>query len=78
MNWHHVTANWIAIRDRLARRFPHADPKTLAHPPRDKGWLARHLAEAHDLTIFEAREELEDFLSVEDLARQVMDLRAGR
>ncbi|MCT4556114.1 MAG: hypothetical protein N4A53_15640 [Pelagimonas sp.] len=77
MSWHHLSANWSALRGRLEQRFPHMDKSRLDQPPRDSAALTRHLAEVHDLTLGEAREELEHFFSIADLARQAPDLRAG-
>ena len=77
MTWHHLSANWDAIVHRLQSRFPNLDRDSIAEPPRDSRALMAHLAEAHDLTLFEARQELQDFLDIETLARQASDLRAG-
>lgn len=77
MTWHDLSANWSAVLERLRARFPRLDPAALGEPPRDSRVLTAHLAQAHDLTLEEAREELQDFMSVEDLARQSSDLRAG-
>ena len=77
MPWHHLSANWAALSGRLLQRFPHIDQARLSEAPRDSSALTRHLAESHDLTLGEAREELEHFLSIADLARQAPDLRAG-
>ncbi len=76
MTWHLLSANWSHLKTRLSTRFPHLDFKAFTEPPRDRRALVQHLAETHHLTFFEAYEELEDFLNVEDLARQVMDFRA--
>ncbi|MCB1335321.1 MAG: hypothetical protein KDK26_17175 [Roseivivax sp.] len=71
MNWSEVTCNWPAALARLQVRFPHIDRTEFSEPPTDRRHLARHLAERHDLTQFEADEELRDWLYVEALARQV-------
>lgn len=73
MTWHHLSANWHAIREQLITRFPNIDPDHVTDAPRDRQALTRHIAETHDITVFEAHEELQDFLSVLDLARQVLD-----
>jgi hypothetical protein len=74
MSWHHITADWPSTKKRLRRRFPHLCEETLDSPPRDRGALTRHLATTHHLTLFEAREELDDFLHIESLARRVMNM----
>ncbi|MFZ7094141.1 hypothetical protein [Primorskyibacter sp. 2E233] len=73
----HLSTNWANFLDRLQHRFPHVDPARLADPVSDPQTLSLHLAEQHDLTPMEASEELRDFLGLEDLARQAMELRAG-
>lgn len=56
---------------RLRNRFPHVDESAVPHMVEDHGRLTQHLAERHDLTPLEAREELMDFLGLEQLTETV-------
>ncbi|WP_425100499.1 hypothetical protein [Tropicibacter sp. S64] len=69
-----LTPDFLA---RLQRRFPLVDESKLARLVEDHGGLSRHLAERHDLTVLEAREELQDFLGLERLSAQVRDASCG-
>ena len=76
MNWHDLSANWTALQDSFRQRFPNLDMSLFRSPPRDRAALTRELAAAHELTLLEAHQELEEFMTAEDLARQAMDVRA--
>lgn len=56
---------------RIKARFPNVDETVLARPGIDRCRLEAHLAEAHNLTLTEAREEFADFLFVEELSQEV-------
>jgi hypothetical protein len=73
MTWHHLSANWDLLAGKLQSRFPLMEIRNWDSPPRDRGALTRHLADMHDLTLEEAQEELEYFLSLEMLASQAVD-----
>jgi len=74
MSWHEFSANWTQMIDRLKERFPEMRPGDFSAPPRDSRALTQHLAETHDLTLFEAKEELHDFLYVEGLSRAAHEM----
>lgn len=76
MTWTDLTTNVSSYIERLKTRFPHIDEATLEQA-RDPGDLISHVAKRHDLTPFEAHQEIEDWLFVEALARQAADFRAG-
>lgn len=71
MNWHDITRNWLQSLDRLQTRFPNIDGAALAAQRPDMAWVIRHIAERHDLTQFEADQELDDWLFAESLAQQI-------
>ena len=75
MTWDDMIANWKSTVARLESRFPRINRVALTTPPDTMSGLTRHLADTHDLTALEAREELADWLFVESLERQVSDQR---
>ncbi|EIE51628.1 hypothetical protein AL036_16295 [Salipiger aestuarii] len=62
MEWNSVANDWGSASRRLVKRFPGLDAKALATPPARLEALAEMVAEAQDMTLFEAREEVEDVL----------------
>ena len=72
MTWTDLTKNWPLTRERLLRRFPMADETQLTQAKDAPDAVVRHLAEAHHLTEFEAREELTDWIMIQSLARDAM------
>lgn len=78
MTWTDLTSNWDAALRQLAQRFPHMDTDAVADAPAGPDALAAHVAQTHDLTRLEAREELHDWMFVAGLARQAgADMRLG-
>lgn len=77
MDWTELTENWNGALARLEARFPLLNRDSLPHPPESLSGLTRHLADTHDLTALEAREELTDWLFVESLARQASEFGLG-
>lgn len=76
MNWTDLTSNIAKHLNRLKARFPNID-ETEMYEFTDKTLIVDHVAARHDLTPVEAREEIDDWLFVESLARQASELRAG-
>ncbi len=74
MNWHELSANWDNMVSRLEGHFPRIDRNRLVDQPRDSRALTRHIADAHELTVEEAREALQDFIEIEGLARRASEL----
>ena len=74
MTWTDITANWHTTVQRLEARFPRLNRDALSQPPECISSLTRHLADTHDLTALEAREELADWLFVESLARRASEM----
>ncbi len=70
LNWNDLTQDWGASYARAKRRFPNLRDKDMALLPKDRKQFEAYLAERHQLTVNEAREELEDFLYIEGLKRE--------
>ena len=77
MTWTDLTANVARYVPILVRRFPNTEPDLLDLHGTSADTLVAHVADRHDLTPFEAREEIEDLLFVQDLARQASELHTG-
>lgn len=69
-----LTTDWKFTLRGLKDRFPHLDEKEIARCPPATQAIAEHLAQRHDLTPLEAEEELKDWLFVQSLARQAVDV----
>ena len=48
--------NWARLSDVIAARFPAANDRDITDMLKDEERLLRHLAQANDLTVSEARE----------------------
>lgn len=68
MIWNEITQDWTARLGRLKLRFPNLDLQTLHTPPKDRPDLSRHLARCEKVTLFEADQELDDWLFLESLS----------
>lgn len=60
MDWNSVAKDWDSASRRLGKRFPGLPASALATPPARLETLAEMVAQTQDLTLFEAREEVED------------------
>ena len=58
------------------QRFPHTPEQALEQARIGPTALSRVIAQNHDLTEPEAREELEHFLDLQSLARAALDIRS--
>ncbi|WP_050927696.1 hypothetical protein [Aestuariivita boseongensis] len=76
MTWSDLTMNWGEWFARIKHRFPNLDDGAMPFAKTDRARFEAYLADTHDLTLNEAREELDDFLFVEQLAREAFDFRA--
>ena len=76
MTWAQFASNWNVYFTVLLRHFPYATPKALEQARIGPTALSRVIAESHDLTEPEAREELDNFLALQSLARVALDMRA--
>lgn len=75
MTWSELAKNWNSNMRALMRRFPHADASALSRAKDAPVEMSRVVAQSHDLTEFEAREEMENWLFVQGLARDTADVR---
>ncbi len=71
MNWTELTLDWAASFPRVKDRFPHLDDTALSFVKHDRTRFEAYLADTHQLTLTEAREEFADFLFVEALNREL-------
>ena len=76
MTWSDLTTNWSDLRARIMNRFPNLDDGAIPFAKTNRERFEAYIADTHDLTLSEAREELNDFLFVEQLAREAFDYRA--
>ena len=58
---------------RMQTRFPYLQKKLVPSLLQDREAFIEHLAKTHQLTLTEAREEVEDFLFIEGLLEEVED-----
>lgn len=58
---------WDRIYPRAKQRFPHLKSDKVPSLERDRDGFVAYLAQTHNLTLREAREEVDDFLFTESL-----------
>lgn len=63
MPWTHVLASWPNLIEHLCNDFPHLDLAALERFRGDRSRMETYLAETHDLTLAEAAETLDDWLT---------------
>lgn len=63
MPWTHVLACWPYLLKQLGRDFPYLEHAALERFRGDRAKMEVYLAETHDLTLTEARDALEDWLT---------------
>lgn len=71
MRWAEIASDWCMWSERIHHRFPHLDSEQMNLLYRDRKSFEAHLAATHNLSLIEAREEIDDFLYVETLAREL-------
>ncbi|MGH1577132.1 hypothetical protein [Planktotalea sp.] len=74
MNWSDLSVDWTTFLTAVARRFPYLDASLFRRSNTDLSTLVQAVAQSHDLTEHEAREELEDFLLIQSLSRDMAEL----
>ncbi len=72
-SWTELTQDWANSYTRAKTRFPNLLDCDMPYLKLDRGRFESYLAERHQLTLEEARQELEDFLFVESLNRELGD-----
>lgn len=70
MDWTDLTRDWAASFARMKTRFPNLDDASMPFLKLDRARFEAHLAQTHQMTLNEAREELADFLFIESLAQE--------
>lgn len=71
MNWSELTQDWANSYSRAKARFPNLEDSAMPFLKRDRRHFEAYLAERHQLTLAEAKEEFEDFLFIESLSREL-------
>ncbi|OED47770.1 hypothetical protein [Leisingera sp. S232] len=66
-----AAASWIDRMPRIKQRFPHLKASNAPSILDDRDRFVAYLARTHQLTMTEAKEEVEDFLYVESLLREL-------
>ncbi|MEX0340896.1 MAG: hypothetical protein AB3N11_17880 [Arenibacterium sp.] len=72
MRWTDVTADWSFWGQIIRNRFPQLSQKELDLAVTDRSMFEAELARSHHLSLNEAREEIDDLIFVQTLAREVM------
>lgn len=70
LNWSEFTQDWASSFSRAQMRFPNLHESDMPFLKSDRRRFEAYLADRHHLTLEEARQELDDFLFVEALARE--------
>lgn len=70
MKWTDLTADWALWFSRMKSRFPQLEDSAMPFVKQDRGRFEAYLAGVHNLSIEEAREEIDDFMFVETLAME--------
>ncbi len=71
MDWTDVTQNWPLWSRRIRARFPSLDQTAMTERRHDRSAFEAYLAHAHNLSLNEAHEEMDDFLYFEALSREL-------
>lgn len=71
MDWSDLTQNWPLWSRRFQARFPSLDHSEMANRRHDRAAFEAYLARSHNLSLNEAREEIDDFLYFEALSREL-------
>lgn len=72
MKWSDITEEWSFWGTIIRNRFPQLSQTELKLPVEDRGVFEAQIARSHELSINEAREEIDDLIYVQTLAREVM------
>lgn len=73
MTWADMTCDWAVWYGKLQTRFPYLDDDAMPFAKVDRCGFEAYLAETHNLSLTEAREEIDDFLFVETLILETKD-----
>lgn len=72
MRWSDITADWSYWATIIRGHFPRLSLRHLEMAQSSRDAFEASLANLHDLTVTEAREEINDLIYVQTLAREVM------
>lgn len=72
MQWTDITKDWELWSPLMRARFPYLETRAMNRARHDRGTFEAYLARSHNLSLNEAREEIEDFLYVETLASELV------
>jgi len=76
ITWSDITQNWAWWFSRMKTRFPDLEDSSMPFLKQDRDRFEAYLAHTHDLTVSEAREEFQAFLTRETEGRDAVSLRA--
>ena len=62
MVWSEIAAAWHGLADAILEQWPEMSAERLSAVAGDRAAFAHYLAEAHDLTLSEATEAIEDWI----------------
>lgn len=68
-----MTRDWAVWYKRLQARFPHLEDGAMSCARPDRQRFESYLAKTHNLSLTEAREEIDDFIFVEALILEYED-----
>ena len=71
MTWNDIVADWTAWSERFRMRYPQLETKRMDRARHDRAAFEAYLARAHNLSLTEAHEEIDDLLYIETLAREI-------
>lgn len=71
MQWSDITKDWAIWSPLMKARFPYLETRTMNRVRHDRKTFEAYLARSHNLSLNEAREEIEDFLYIETLASEL-------
>lgn len=63
MPWTHVLANWTHLIEHMCADFKHLELAAMRRFRGNQALMVTYLAETHDLTLSEAEETLDDWLT---------------
>lgn len=71
MNWSDAADDWPAWSRRIRDRFPQLEPGQIARARYDREACEAYIARRQNISLIEAREEIEDLLYIETLAHEL-------
>ena len=75
MKWADIEKDWAIWSPLMRARFPYLETRAMNRTRHDRQAFEAYLAQSHNLSLNEAREEIEDFLYIETLASELQPVR---